>query len=462
MTDHLIAVTAFLAGTAFAWWVRSTIVAGALRASRARIDDLTRQLGEERRELEALSREHDRLAERLRSEIERRARAESDLDNERKGSTEKLAVIQQAETALSDAFKALSAEALKSNNRAFLDLARATLEKHQESARNELEARQKAVDELVRPMRESLEKVDGKLGEIEKVRIGAYAALDQQLKSLVETHLPALRGETANLVKALRQPAVRGRWGEIQLKRVVEMAGMLGHCDFKEQESRATEDGRIRPDLVVRLPGGKQIVVDAKAPTEAYLKALEASDETEQRALLADHAAQVRSHMLSLGRKSYWEQFEATPEFVVMFLPGEVFFSAALQQDPALIEFGVNERVIPATPTTLIALLRAVAYGWRQEALAQNAQEVAELGRQLYERVASLAKHWSDVGDRLDKAVESYNRSVGTLESRVLVSARKLSELRTAPEGVEIRVIEPVERTTRRLTAVELLASSSN
>lgn len=459
MADWLIAVVVFLVGGASAWWLRGSVAAVKAGALRARIDDLERQLADERRELEVVRQDHDRMAERLRSETERRATAEARLAEERKVAAEKLATIKQAETALSDAFKALSADALKSNNQAFLDLAKATLEKHQESAKGDLEARQKAVDELVRPLRESLQQVDGKLGEMEKARIGAYAALNEQLKSLVDTHLPALHGETANLVKALRQPAVRGRWGEIQLKRVVEMAGMLEHCDFTEQESRTTEEGRVRPDLIVRLPGGKQIVVDAKAPTDAYLRAVEVVDETEQRALLTEHAAQVRSHIVALGRKSYWEQFETTPEFVVLFLPGEVFFSAALQQDPALIELGVNERVIPATPTTLIALLRAVAYGWRQEALAQNAQEVAELGRQLYERIASLAGHWRDVGDRLDKAVEAYNRSVGTLESRVLVSARRFRELRAAPEGMEIEAIEPVERKTRELQALELPGS---
>jgi DNA recombination protein RmuC len=297
--------------------------------------------------------------------------------------------------------------------------------------------------------------VDGKLGDLERARIAAYSALDEQLRALVETHLPMLKSETSNLVKALRQPTVRGRWGEIQLKRVVEMAGMVDHCDFIEQETRSTEEGRLRPDLIVRLPGGKRIVVDAKAPVTAYLNALEAGDEATQQTLLADHARQVRDHMVALGRKGYWEQFDPTPEFVVLFLPGEVFFSAALQQDPALIEFGVNERVIPATPTTLIALLRAVAYGWRQEALAENAREVAELGKQLYERIATLAGHWSDVGARLDKAVEAYNSSVATLESRVLVSARRLRDLKAAPEGVEIEAIEPVERTTRALQVAE-------
>jgi len=314
------------------------------------------------------------------------------------------------------------------------------------------------VDELVKPIRESLEKVDGKLGEIEKARVGAYAELSTQVKGLVDTHIPMLRNETANLVKALRQPTVRGRWGEIQLKRVVEMAGMLDHCDFVEQENRTTEDGRLRPDMIVKLPGGKQIVVDAKAAVSAYLDSIEATDETVQRARLVDHARQVRTHMTALGRKTYWDQFQPSPELVIMFLPGEMFFSAALQQDPELIEFGVNEKVIPATPTTLIALLRAVAYGWRQEALAQNAQEVADLGRQLYERIATLAKHWGDVGNRLDLAVKAYNDSVGTLETRVLVSARRLRDLKAAPENLEIGIATPLDRATRGLQAMEFVA----
>src|SRR5581483_4667795 len=233
------------------------------------------------------------------------------------------------------------------------------------------------------------------------------------------------------------------------LKRVVEMAGMLDHCDFVEQESLTTEDGRLRPDLIVRLPGGKRLVVDAKAPVEAYLRAAEVDDEKTRQDHLADHARQVRDHIVALGRKGYWEQFDSTPEFVVLFLPGEMFFSAALQQDPGLIEFGVAEKVIPATPTTLIALLRAVAYGWRQEALAKNAQEVAELGRQLYERIAKLGEHWANLGDRLDKAVDAYNSATATLESRVLVSARRLRDLKAGSEDVEIETIEPVERTAR-------------
>jgi DNA recombination protein RmuC len=381
---------------------------------------------------------------------------QSRLDAERVRVEEKVQLLTAAEQALSNAFKALSAEALKSNSESFLQLANATLEKFQQTARGDLEARQKAIDTLVQPLRESLQQVDGKLGEIERSRINAYAALSEQLRGLVETQIPMLRGETASLVKALRQPTVRGRWGEMQLHRVVEMAGMLDHCDFVEQESRAGAEGLLRPDLVVKLPGGKHVVVDAKAPVSAYLDAVEAPDDDVRQRRLTDHARQVRDHMTALGRKAYWEQFDPSPEFVVMFLPGEMFFSAALQVDPGLIEFGVNEKVIPATPTTLIALLRAVAYGWRQEALAANAQEVAALGKQLYERVATLSEHWTDVGARLGKAVEAYNKSVATLESRVLVSARRFRDLKAAPEGAEMSVVEPVDVVPRVLQGVEL------
>ncbi len=389
------------------------------------------------------------------------ATLKAQVDIARNSVAEQRALLQDAQARLTEAFKALSADALRQNNESFLQLARTALEKFHESAKSDLEARRQAVDQLVRPMHESLQRVDEKLGEIEKARVAAYSALHEQLRGLVETHLPMLHNQTANLVKALRQPTVRGRWGEIQLRRVVEMAGMLAHCDFVEQESRTTDEGRLRPDLIVRLPGGKQVVVDAKAPISAYLSAAEAEDEETQRQLLAEHARQVRAHMAALGRKAYFEQFDPAPEFVVLFLPGETFFSAALQQDPALIEFGVNERVIPATPTTLIALLRAVAYGWRQEALAKNAQEVAALGKQLYERVAKLAERWAEVGDRLGKAVDAYNAATGVLENRVLVSTRRFADLRVAPENIEVAEIKPVERVPRKLQAPEMVASMS-
>ncbi|MHB1033587.1 MAG: DNA recombination protein RmuC [Pirellulales bacterium] len=386
------------------------------------------------------------------------AHLEAILQAERRQAEEKIALVNEAQRKLSDAFKALASDALKSNNQSFLELAKATLEKTQETAKGDLDKRQQAIQDLVKPVRESLDKVDAKIGEIEKVRVGAYEGLKQHLQSLAETQ-NTLRSETSNLVRALRAPQVRGRWGEIQLKRVVEMAGMLDHCDFYEQQSADTEDGRLRPDLLVCLPGNKNIVVDAKAPLAAYLESLECQDDATRTAKLRDHAQQIRNHIAALSKKSYWEQFQPAPEFVVLFLPGETFFSAALEQDPALIEVGVDQRVILATPTTLIALLRAVSYGWRQEHLAQNAQDISELGKELYKRLADLGGHMGKLGRSLTGAIESYNKAVGTLESRVLVSARRFKDLHTTTAGVEIDEVTPVEHSPRALQAPELSAA---
>jgi DNA recombination protein RmuC len=337
----------------------------------------------------------------------------------------------------------------------FLDLAAQTLGRFQQDAKGDLERRQQAIQELVAPVKLSLDKLDGRIHDIERLREGAYQALTTQVRVLAEGQ-GDLRRETFSLVKALRQPVARGRWGELQLRKVVEMAGMVEYCDFVEQASINGEDGRLRPDLVVRLPGGLNIVVDAKTPLSAYLDAAETDDDDVRKKHLIDHARQVRDHMTQLGRKSYQDQFDPTPDLVVLFLPGEMLFSAALQQDPQLIEFGVGEKVVLATPTTLITLLRTVAYGWKQEALARNAQEISELGRQLHDRISVLAGHWARVGRNLGEAVGAYNSAVASMETRVLVSARRFRDLKAVPDEREIDVLEPIETIPRTLDVPEL------
>lgn len=384
-----------------------------------------------------------------RAAIEYRAQ----LEAERRSSNEKLELARANQQQLQQAFAALSAEALQANNRNFLDLARTSFAKLQAEANGDLGRRQQAIDQLVKPLHEALGKVDARIGELEQARSGAYARLDEQLKVLMESQRNLGR-ETGNLVKALRAPTVRGRWGEMQLRRVVEMAGMLNHCDFEEQQSVSTENGRLRPDMVIRLPNGRNIVVDAKAPLAAYLEALEAPDEQERRRHLRDHARQVRDHLGKLSQKSYWEQFQPTPEFVVLFLPGETFFSAALEQDPALIESGVEQKVLLATPTTLIALLRSVAYGWRQEQLTENAQAISQLGQELYGRIAVMADHFQAMGKGLERAVDGYNRAMSSLDSRVLVSARRFKEL-GAGSSKEIENAAQIEKTPRTTDTVE-------
>lgn len=379
--------------------------------------------------------------------------AETRLDEERKSNQEKLDLLDEAQNKLADAFKALSADALRSNNQQFLDLANVTLQKFQETAKGDLEQRHQAIDQLVKPLKESLDKVDSKIGDLEKTRAGAYSELREQVKSLATSQIQ-LQAETGNLVKALRVPHVRGRWGEIQLRRVVELAGMLQYCDFVEQETVATEDGRIRPDLIVRLPGNRTIVVDSKVPFEAFYESVSTTDEEVRLNRLKEHARLVRTHITALSRKSYWESVQPTPEFVLLFLPGENFYSAALEKDPKLIEDGVGQGVIIATPSTLIALLKAVSYGWRQEQMATNAQEVSNLAKTLYDRLRVFTNHFDEIGRGLDRALDSYNRGVRSLEARVLVTARRFKEL-GAIAGDDIDTVESIDKTARSLALDE-------
>lgn len=354
-------------------------------------------------------------------------------------------IFEEAKQRMEDAFRALSAEALRANNQTFLEIAQERMARTADGAKAELDARERSISNLVGPLKEKLAAVDLKIGELEKNRVGAYEGLRSLMGAMDESQR-ALRMETANLVKALQSPVVRGRWGEIQLRRVVELSGMLAHCDFVEQESVETADGRMRPDMRVILPGGNNVVVDSKVPLMGYLEAVQSTEQSKRRELMARHASQVRTHVDQLSKKAYWEQFESAPEFVVLFLPGEVFFSAALEEDPELISYAAEKRVILASPTTLIALLRAVHFGWRQDAVARNAADISALGKELHKRLGDFAGHLVKLGGSLGSAVEQFNKANGSFETRVLVSARKFEALGASNPDAPLPEVVPIER----------------
>jgi DNA recombination protein RmuC len=396
----------------------------------------------------------DRLQQELNHTKAEAAGLSITLEQERNIVKTKVKLLDEAENKFTAIFKALSADALAQSNQSFLQLAQSIFDKFHKSAQSDLENREKAISELVSPVKQVLGGVEAKLQELEKVRLSAYEVLKHQVTDLVASQ-KELRLETAKLVKALRSPAVRGRWGEIQLRRVVEMSGLSAHCDFLEQVHLEGEDKSLRPDMIVNLPGNKQIVIDAKVPLSAYLEALEATNETQRIEYLHQHARQVKTHIMQLSSRAYWDQLPlaSSPEFVVLFLPGETFFSAALEYDPDLIELAVEKKVIMTTPSTLIALLHAVAYGWRQESLASNARQISELGRMLYKRLSDMGKHMNKLGRDLGVAVKSYNHTIGSLERRVLPSARKFKELEATSPRDDIEHLVQIEQIPQELSS---------
>lgn len=375
------------------------------------------------------------------------------LQKDQESWKEKIYLLQQTEERLKTTFDSLSSKALHANNTSFLTLAQTILEKFHEKSQTDLSTRQKAISETLSPLKETLSLLDQKIQSLEQTRQGAYEGLKQQIQDLLLTQ-KELRQETSSLTKALRTPHVRGKWGELQLRRTVELAGMISHCDFVEQSTlpSSLEAKTMRPDLIVKLPGNKIIIIDAKAPLQAYLDSLDCKNDQERQEKLKEHARHVRGHIFKLSQKNYWDQFSETPEFVVLFLPGESFFSAALEQDPSLIETGADQKVILATPTTLIALLRAIHYGWRQERLTDNARKISELGRDLYKRLGGMTHHFFKLGKSIHSSVEAYNQTVGSFESRVLPAAKRFEELDSSPSKDDLIIsLNTIDATPRSI-----------
>jgi len=429
-------------GGAVAW----VVVSARARGRQAVGEELRAQLQGSREEV-------GKLQADLRAAAAGQAAAEARAHAAQQGLEEQKGLLEDAKGKLTDAFKALAAEALKSTNQDFLALAETRFAALKQEAEGELEARKTAIETLVQPLRQALDDYQKQAKDLEEKRLREISGVGQQLQAVAQAQT-SLQRETANLVNALRQPQVRGRWGEIALRKTAELAGMTRYCDFAEQESVSAEGGRLRPDMIVRLPARREIVVDSKVALNAYLEAVEATTPEAREAALARHAQQVRTHVRALASKEYWNQFPQAPEFVVLFIPGEPFFAAAAERDPELLQSALENHVLIATPTTFIGLLLTAAYGWRQEQLTENAQRISELGKQVHERLAVLIEHFARVGRALESSVDAYNKAVGSLESRVLPAARRFGDL-GAGSGREIGVLEPLDQAPRPLAAGE-------
>jgi DNA recombination protein RmuC len=431
--DWLFLLIGIVVGGAAAWFLGKAQARDSLAIVRQQIDQKDREILDLRKMYD-----EERVGH---------ASLKSKLEEKEQALTAQKTYIAESEKKLSDSFAALSRDALLSNSQVFLDRAKSELANLVTDAKGDLGKRQQAIDDLLKPLNEVLNRYNDQVQRLEESRQKAYGSLDQQLKS-VATTTESLQKETGNLVQALRAPQVRGRWGELTLRRVVELAGMTKYCDFTEQLSVDTDSGRLRPDMIIHLPGGRDIVVDAKVPLVAYLDMIAATNDEDRGLHLKRHAGQAREHMRKLATKEYWNQFDKAPDFVVMFIPAESFFSAAAELDRLLIEDGIRNNIILSSPTTLIALLRTIAMGWRQEQLAENTKQIGALGAEIYERIATFVRNFAAVGSSLEKATEAYNKSVGSLESRVLVSARKFKELGTTTQNdiPEISQIEHIPR----------------
>ena len=427
---------------------------GALAYLRMKSTHALAQKDLEHTQLEKIGQEHEALVEELKAGIHEKTLENSTLKEKlleseirqveaKKASQEKLELLKEAEGKLTDTFSALSARALKSNNESFLNLAKTSLDSFQEKAKGDLEKRQQVIGETIEPLKISLEKVNQKISQLEEKRAGAYSGLTEQIKSL-QTAQGRLHIETQNLTKALQSPSVRGQWGEMQLRRSVELAGMVNNVDFLEQVNVSGDEKSYRPDMLVCLPNERKIVIDAKTPLAGYLESLETEDPVHKKEKLKIFAKKIREHLTQLSAKKYWAQFDFTPEFVILFLPGESFFSAALQEDPTLIEFGVEKQVLIATPTTLIAMLKAVSFGWKQEEITKETQNISALGKELYERMATFSEHFDDLRRSLYRTVTSYNKSISSMETRVLPTARRFKDLHIDTPK-EIKVLNPID-----------------